>query len=187
MRYDAPASWTDEDPPSNNIMSLRDKLNGNPLAAGGIALGVVVLAVLVLAYWYWPQNTQGSGLVWAYDVQAGRLYATPALTGTVGDVGQDVYEAEVYTCSTCDAERNVAYLIQYDQTARAAILQRQKGIEEVNGEPISEIINRGRMVRRLEDPNFMPASSPQGFALIERAVSMCGENEPTRQCFPNAE
>ncbi len=109
-------------------MNYRAWMNQNPLAAGGAALGAILLAAAV-AWWFWPAGSTQmvGGSAWFYDpgartLIAGDMSQPPPLKAAVGSVPAGAVRAVVVACDDAgcgsEATRQVLYLYKWPDAIR---------------------------------------------------------------------
>ncbi len=180
------------------FQSIREKINQNqkPFVIGGIVL--VCVAVGLLAWELKPASVVAAPTsYYFYDTSNGSITTEPAsaIPPLKGATGQDtLVRAFMLTCTTC-GDKKVAYLIKYNQEARAAITAESQALP-ANATPMEKSQHAaeipqlrlaaaaGRLVRLpAKGSPWIPAMSFKGMALI-KAASQCPGGSHAKPCLP---
>lgn len=162
------------------LMSLRDTIESNRVAAAVVAALVLAAAVMLMSRGKTPT---GPTHRWFYDLQANRLFpeksALPPITAPSG--GQGVL-AHVFACGECtENNRQVAYLETYTENG---LIHRN---EDATG-----AINPGHLVAlppsNGTQPRWVPSESSAGITItMNQSASLrqqCPDPKGFQPCLP---
>lgn len=148
--------------------------------------------------------------VFYYDIVAGKLFpasveeyppiATPDKS-TLANGQPAGVKANVFSCGKCVAEEwYVGYLETYLPNAKAKQIQMNKEIAQLAAEPATQpgvvgpspqdmmAISEGHLVANMNDVSkWFRQESPEGAALVNKAMKKCPSNKYPQQCFPNGD
>jgi len=164
-------------------LNLREKLSQN---SGIVAIACMVVLLLCLAIIFWPDGKPRMATAWFLDLNNMQLVELPAdVTAPVEvETGpQPAVRAHVYAEGNCNdsSDRKIVYLEQLTDAAQKA--KRQLDTAEMTPElhlRLSEALNSGILVRRVQDPDWVAANSEQGAEILDAA------NQPGLQpCEPD--
>lgn len=146
-----------------------------------IKIVIAVLALVIAGFLVINNSKRGGtsngqyfydlGTSTVYIAKPGTLAPTTAPSGSVG------VEAVIYACSTCDdpASHVIAYLTKYSDTYVEVLQSGQP--------PTAEQMNAGRLVRTVDNDDWLPASSNAAMA-ITNAEPTCSPDKPAVVCQP---
>lgn len=162
-----------------------------------VKVGVAAVALLVagvLALRLFGASHEIGDRAFYFDESEAKLYVGPAgqyppLRG-IGGAPEDGVSAMVYVC-TEDAskdDRRIAYLQKYTPELIAELEKARREHDEQGS--ISEPIDRRYMsaqtlVRRVDEDQWHPQSSPEGQAIIAVLTQRCENGNYPRLCSPD--
>lgn len=183
-------------------MKLRDWMNNNSAVVTILAVVVLVISLGVII-----MNSSGrSGArivdMYYYDMNSGKLFVgksdqlapIDAPSGPYRDQPGGV-RAYVFACGECpdnidgatlaDLQSNgafVGWMEMYTPEAKAALTQQQEGPPADMA--FYEAFERGQLVKRPEDEQWVQAQSEPGFRITEQITTKCPSGEMPQPCFP---
>src|SRR3972149_3024564 len=166
-------------------LAARKWVNENPILVMAVT-GVSVLLLLAVIVWLsWPEHVPEVAEYkkeWYYDLNTGELFTakrglTPPIeapSGPMPDGGPAGVRAYVlsYADEPNEAERFIAFLEVADPNS----------VNKVGGKPGPKVTpamrwGRGRLLRRLDDEQWVAGDSPEGHAFFSKAFSPATNGE----------
>jgi len=166
-------------------LAARKWVNENPILVMAVT-GVSVLLLLAVIVWLsWPEHVPEVAEYkkeWYYDLNTGELFTakrglTPPIeapSGPMPDGGPAGVRAYVlsYADEPSEAERFIAFLEVADPNS----------VNKVVGKPGPKVTpamrwGRGRLLRRLDDEQWVAGDSPEGQAIFSQAFSPATNGE----------
>lgn len=169
--------------------TLRQRINDNPGLVGGIAVALLVIALLILVWVLWPKSTDADAVnTWYYDVNAKELYAASARTPppTAAPSGGEGVAAVVYACHDCNdaGDRWISYLWKLPEEA---VDEAQRlAASDASDQEVLSFFNRYndiRLVRRAQGGAWVSADSEAGARVAAYPGDRCG-GQPPLSCLP---
>jgi len=161
----------------------RQWLNRNPAVVVGICCLSAVVLGLVVAWFTRPEAKQKAVSFekeWYYDLNTGELFTAPA--GLAGPIeapsgplpnghpaGVKAYVLS-YAEQPNEAERFIGFLQKPDPNG--------KGDRALLTSSAAALWKQGKLVKKVEDRIWVPAGTPQGRAIIEKAMAPNENGEP---------
>jgi len=148
-------------------------------AHSGLVIGVACLSAVLLCFvvvWVlWPTASasfQPGGPVWFYDVNTGRLFVgrpkhggpIPAPSGSLPDGGPAGFRAHVYS-----------YVLDPNESELFIGFLERPDPEAASPRPAHDMKDfhtwaQGRLIRRVEDEQWVGATSPEGQAILQQLL-----------------
>ena len=165
-------------------MSVREWLNNNPQVSMGVAVAVVIVALVALAWQFRDVGQRSAPDAYFWDIQAGEAFVRSGdeLAPIEAPSGGEGARAQLYTCGECAPDEWFGYLEKYTDDAK----QRYEASGEL---PSAE----EHFIRALDGDRWMPYYSQEGQRIIDAIYAVyddpnaapCGEpGVPPRQCLP---
>jgi len=162
------------------ILLLRQWINERPKLIYGVAAGTGILFLVVLIILLKPPTNRPSvQMVWFYDLNRQSLFAAPddqlppIKAPSQGKKETELKGVRAYAFYYNDQEDKtkefVGYLENYTKEARQA----HEKLTSAQGNERAVLlgrINEGRLVRRLEDAEWVAAHSPKGLKVMREAM-----------------
>ena len=138
------------------MIKVREWVNNNSAVATALAVLALVVALAVLVWTSGVGRARGApSQQWFFDLQSGELYEAamdeiPPID-TESGAGNGV-KAIVYSCSSCDSDRQIAWIERYKPDARKKLIDlRQKRKDAAgSGKPVSPMLMMDPMRMELE-------------------------------------
>jgi hypothetical protein len=185
-------------------MKLREWLNRNAALVGILATGIVVGSLAFIVYGISSPEAGLGDATYFYDLGSAadkpmdRLFVVrnqlppikPPSGKTQPDGTPGGVVAAVFGCGGCGSnnDRFIAFLETYTPAAREAISNPgtpPAADGSSPGElPDPAVVERGHLIRGLEDGNWVPYLSQDGMRLQLAATSRCSQDKPARRCRP---
>jgi len=189
LRYELREQWARL---SARLQPARRWINQNPTIIIVITAASVLL-LLTIIIWMWPekpiQEVEISDKAWFYDLNTGELFvgrddqlppieapSGPLPTG--GPAGVKAYVFS-YVDEPNESERFIGFLEILTAKAKK---ERPDSIK--TGSSGAEQWGQGRLIRRVNDKNWVPANSYQGRLILERVFLPNKYGESARYCPP---
>jgi hypothetical protein len=192
------------------MRQVREWLNKNSAV---VTIAAVVLLILSLAFIIMnisgpPRPRERVIPVYFYDLNTNQLFVgqsdqVPPIYAPSQPDKQGIpkgVRAFVYSCGECDdeSERFIAYLEMYTPEAKAARERMQRivrGEEQPPGDmgegsaeaaemQMYEMWEQGRLMRLLNDDNWVPAMSEEAMQMLQHLERMCDGTVP-KHCLPD--
>lgn len=132
--------------------------------------------------------------VYFYDLNSGQLFveqsnliapiASPTDTGEERE--PNGVRAFVFTCTSCDdeASRFIGWLEKYSPAAKAMLEMPMEEMDADTALRFDTEFERGHLLRGVDDRRWVTAESDRALALMDRAMTRCGEENTPRPCVP---
>lgn len=186
---------------------FRDFMNNNSALVTIVAVVVLVISLGVII-----MNTRGPGAVRAidlyfFDLSTGQLFVAssdqiPPIDSPGGPLNTPQgakpagVRAHVFACGECPdlkgmnteqvkaAGAYIAYLEMFTEQGKAAMTAPAPA--DGQGPPPEMMMDpmQSTLVKRVEDPQWMPMYSEPGYRLTESAVQQCPDGTPPIACRP---
>jgi len=168
--------------------ATRRYLDENPRVALGVAVGVFVVAMVIIVFQLMGGGYRGPSPVWYYDLKTGeRFESDPGLYPPIdapSGPGQGV-RLFVYGCGGCEpSQERGGYLQRLTPEGKQAALAREAEENADARDRYSDIVSKSYEVRRLEGGNWFPADSPEAAAIVTEAESPCPDGQMPVDCGP---
>ncbi len=174
-------------------------------------LGTLALLVLLVAVVAIIRQTRRSYLPpvithdWYCDLNTHTLFSTAtgqtppiaAPSGAAADGLEAGVRAHVFTCSKCtESERSIGWLETYTPEMKQRLLELRQPASKERPRPgpqltMAEIMletdlrtGMTSLIKRPDDPNWVPIKSPEGQQIIQEARRRCGPDKVARPCSP---
>ena len=166
-------------------------LNRHAAIIGIVAAVLLIVSVLSM----WRPGGGNTTPEWTreyyYDLNTGRLFEADMKNAPPIEAPSGSHEgrpagmlAYVFTCGKCtEAEWQVGFLENHTDDAKLASGEINVSSGPGFGDPrLFSRLAQGILVKRPEDPDWVPKSSPEGQMLIREAMN-CGQG-PAKRCRP---
>ena len=164
-------------------MSLREKINDQPLLIGGVAAALLLIAVVVFVWWVTTGSgtySEFGGRAWYYDVTAKELFIESAARVPPFDRdGHVAVRASVGACGPCDdpAARQVLWVERYSETARPLMEQyvQARRTDTITPEALDAEARatEGLLLRGPDESAWVAYNSPHAANLRAAVQTLC--------------
>lgn len=171
-------------------MKARNWLNNNSAMVTILAVVILILSLgFIIISNSRPSYTPRVIDVYYYDLGAKQLFVDksdkyPPIATPTGEMkGARAY---VFSCGDCkdESKRFVGYLEMYTPAAKDA-LENPKPINP-DDMPGVDVFEEGRMIRGVNDADWVKANSMEAFNIQDAVQTRCGE-VPPKSCLPSDE
>lgn len=147
-------------------------IGAHPKIAATVSVVLLVLSLGLVARRVWRYPAPRPPQAYYLNLQNGELFAAvPALPPIIAADGGQAVRAYVFSCTGCDdpQARRTLYLEMYTEDAKAQFTASER-------DQNSAVIVQGHLVSAYvpgADPQWVPASSPQGVAIARAPWQQC--------------
>lgn len=188
LKYDLEYRWEN--------FKLRKWINDNPLImmiATGVSSLIFLIIILTLI---WPSSRLkefSPEKVWYYDLNTGELFAgkanqnppIEAPSGSLADGNLAGVLAYVYCSSQNeDAKKNIAFIEKLTDEAKYSRPNTLSPSDQRTQQEI-EVWNKGRLIKRIDDVQWVSYDSPEGKNLIQQTELELQKNNLLYYSYPD--
>lgn len=167
-------------------MSLREWMNRNQTMATLIVVGILVVAMGVIAMQMRSPGAGRAPVVYFWDMDRGEAFtarrAVPPIEAPSG--GEGVW-AHLFTCGECTPDEWFGYLEKYTDEAAAVLRHEPADLEA--GPGLTEdwqFLRENQSVRSLDNGPWVRHYSREGERIREQINDRCGPDAFPRRCRP---
>lgn len=150
---------------------MAESANSKQIALIGVA---TVLLVAAGAIFLRPRPTPAVKGVYHYDLSANKLY----VQGPDSQAPAESVPAAVFACGSCEDPTThfVAYLTKESDEYRQVLASGES--------PTPQQMEAGRLVRKVDGQQWIPASSEAGISLMRSVQQRCPAGKQAAMCQP---
>lgn len=181
------------------MIKVRDWVNNNSAVATVLAVLALVVALAVLVWTSGGGKPRGApSQQWFYDLGSGELYEAPmdSIPPIETESGpENGVKAIVYSCSSCDSDRQIAWIEKYKPDARKKLMEFRAKQKEAAGsgkpvppmammDPMMMEMGRGKVISRHDKIKWVSMDSESGRKIQAGIRKPCPEGVKIKFCYP---
>lgn len=174
-------------------LALREWINKNPRIVVSITIASVLILLVIIGL-SMPQKTvttavQGYKKAWFYDPNTGKLFVAesdavpPVDTSSGTSSGERQMPVKAYVFSYSYEPNETNHFIGFLEMPNPAV--KKEGLEPVgSGASGAKQWGQGRLIRRVDDEQWVPADSNEGQAILKEIFLPNENGEVAHYCPP---